>query len=261
MKLLHGKSDWKACIDFYKVTGQGLVVPTILWLILLNGALLGVYVYQASTFAPVLAGSYDFQYSGIGYVQLAQILACVAMVPILGYGSDFIVKTMSRWNAGVYRPEYRIISLIVPGAAAIVATVVYGQAAQFPERGWHWMAVAGPYVLGYFAFLGGNAVGITYAVDSFPHQAGPLLLLICAGRGFISFALSFSIVPLVDSTGYNGAMNIFAIICGILVGFGIPAYFFGGTVTRWALTRLWRQGEAELEVDQHGIPVLRGGRS
>lgn len=120
--------------------------------------------------------------------------------------------------------------------------------------------VAGPYMLGYFAFLGGNAVGITYAVDSSPQQAGPLLLLICAGRGMISFALSFSIVPLVGLTGYDGAMNIFAIICGILVGLGIPVYFLGGIVTRWVLTRVWREGEAELEVDHHGIPVLRQGR-
>lgn len=260
MRLVHGKPKWKACIDFYKVTMQGLVVPTIVWLILLNGALLGVYVYQASTFAPVLMVSYGFGNAGLGYLQLAQILACVAMVPILGYGSDVIVKTMSRWNGGVYRPEYRVISLIVPWAAILVSTVVYGQAAQFPERGWHWMGVAGPYVLGYFAFLGGNAVGITYAVDSFPQQAGPLLLLICAGRGMISFALSFSIVPLVGLTGYDGAMNIFAIICGILVGLGIPVYFLGGIVTRWVLTRMWREGEAELEVDHHGIPVLRQGR-
>lgn len=261
LKILHGKPDWQACIDFYKITAQGIVVPTMLWLVLLNGALLGVYVYQASTFATVLMGSYGFQDAGLGYIQLAQILACVAMVPILGYGSDVIVKTMSRWHSGVYRPEYRVILLVVPGIAVILSTVIYGQAAQYTDHGWHWMAVVGPYILGYFAFLGGNAVGITFAVDSFPQQAGPLLLLICTGRGIISFALGYSTVPLTDLTGYNGAMNIFAIICGILVGMGIPAYLFGSSVRRWVSTYFWRQDETELVIDHGGIPVMREARS
>lgn len=114
------------------------------------------------------------------------------------------------------------------------------------------MAIVAPYHLGYFAFLGANLVGITYAVDSFPSQAGPMLLVICAGRGFISFGLSYSTVPLINLTGYDGGMNIYAIVCGVLSAIGIPAYLFGGGVRAWATKRFWpRQQGTEGQRDDH----------
>lgn len=136
------------------------------------------------------------------------------------------------------QPEYRLISLAIPGICVILSCVLYGQAGAFPYK-WHWMTVVAPYHLGYFAFLGANLIGITYAIDSFPSKAGPLLLVICAGRGFISFGLSYSTLPFIAKAGYNGSMNVFAIVCGLLSGLGIPAYFFGGAVRRWATRHFW----------------------
>lgn len=106
-------------------------------------------------------------------------------------------------------------------------------------QSWHWMAVVAPYHLGYFAFLGADLVGITYAIDSFPCKAGPLLLVICAGRGLISFGLSYATVPLVDLTGSDGAMEIFAIIAGVLGAATVPAYVWGRRVRMWATRRFW----------------------
>jgi hypothetical protein len=243
LTIFHFAPDWKACALFYKETAQALILPNFLWLVLLNGVFLGVYVFQASTFAQILSSPpYLFQGQWLGLVQLVQILDCVLMVPLLGYGSDMLVKRMSKWHNGVFQPEYRLIPLIIPAVAIVISCVIYGQAGQSPNS-WPWMAIVAPYHLGYFAFLGANQVGITYAVDCFPKRAGPLLLLICAGRGFISFALSYSTVPITSTIGYNGGMNIYAIIGGILSACGIPVYFFGGLARNWASRRIWRDEE------------------
>lgn len=136
------------------------------------------------------------------------------------------------------QPEYRLITLSLPIALAVLGCVLYGQAGTHPDR-WHWMTIVAPYNLGFFAFLGANLIGITYVVDSFPSKAGPLLLVVCAGRGFISFGLSYSTVPLISLTGYDGAMNIFAIISGVMGALAIPVYFFGARIRLWATNRLW----------------------
>ncbi|KAF4992508.1 hypothetical protein FDECE_13697 [Fusarium decemcellulare] len=243
LQLFHKKPDWKALVTFYKDTAQSLVLPTILWMLILNGAFLGLYVYQASTFAVILVSPpYSFHVEWLGYVQLVQVLDCVIMVPLLGYGSDFLCKFLSRRRKGVFEPEYRLLVLAIPAAAAIISCVIYGRAGAMPDK-WHWMAVVVTYHLGYFAFLGVNLVGITFAVDSFPSKAGPLLLVICAGRGFISFGLSYSTVPLINLTGYDGALNIFAIICGVLSGLGIVAYFVGRKVRVWSRRHIWPKAE------------------
>ena len=97
------------------------------------------------------------------------------------------------------------------------------------------------YHMCYFAFLGVNLISIAYAVDSFPQHAGPLLLLICAGRGFISFGLSYATVPIIEKTGYDGAMNIYAIICGVLTGLGILVYVSGKKMRTWTSKRIWTE--------------------
>ncbi|KAH6637830.1 major facilitator superfamily transporter [Boeremia exigua] len=238
LKLISNKPNWWATVRFYKETGQGLLIPTLLWLLLLNGAYLGVYVYHASTFAQILAQPpYLFKNQWLGLIQLSQVVAATLVVPLLGYGSDIIVKMMSRRHKGVYEPEFRLISLAVPVALMIMACVIYGRAA---EEHWHWAAIALTYHIGFFAFNGANLVAITYLVDSFPSKAGPLLLLVCAGRGFISFGLSYSTVPAVQVLGYKTSMNIFAIVCGVLGGIAIPAYFFGKRVRETATRLIWK---------------------
>ncbi|SPO43840.1 related to HOL1 protein [Moesziomyces antarcticus] len=239
LRLFHFKPVWSETFTFYKDTFKSLAIPSILWLLLLNGAFLGIYVYQASTFAQVLMSPpYLFKFAYLGWVQLVQILDCVLLVPVLGYGTDLLAKVMCRWRKGVFQPEYRLISMSIPGIAAVIGCVIYGQAAAHPTQ-WSWMGVVAPYHLGYFAFLGANLVSITYAIDSFPRKAGPVLLVICAGRGFISFGLSYSTVPLISKTGYDGAMNIFAIISGVLAGIAVPMYFLGTRFRLWAMQRLW----------------------
>lgn len=107
------------------------------------------------------------------------------------------------------------------------------------------MTIVAPYNLGDFAFLGANLVGITYAIDSFPSKAGPLLLVLCAGRGFISFGLSYSTVPLINLIGYQGAMNIFAIIAGVLGVITVPVYLFGSRIRMWATKKIWPEIASE----------------
>ncbi|KAJ4267077.1 hypothetical protein NW762_003175 [Fusarium torreyae] len=245
VKLFHGKPDWNNLFSFYKDIAQSLILPPILWIFILNGAFLGLYIYQASTFAQILvAPPYSFNTELLGYVQLVQVLDCVIAVPLLGYGSDYICKFMSRRRKGIFEPEYRLIVLVVPAAAAIISAIVFGHAGASPED-YHWMAIVASYHLGFFAFLGANLVGITFVMDSYPNKSGPLLLVVCAGRGFISFGLSYSTVPSIESLGYDGAMNILAIVCGILSGLGIVVYFIGKRVREWARRHIWPKHHEE----------------
>lgn len=93
--------------------------------------------------------------------------------------------------------------------------------------------------MGYAAFLGANTVGITYVLDSWPREAGALLLVVAAGRGFISFGLGYGTVPSVDKLGYDGAMNMYAIVCGVVSLLGIPVFFLGKRVRLWTLRHYW----------------------
>jgi hypothetical protein len=219
---------------FYKQLLQGLLIPTIFWLLVLNGAHLGVYVFQASTFAGTLMSPpYSFAFEALGYVQAGQIVCCLVFLPLLGYGSDLVIKYFSRRNGGLYKPEYRLPVIGIPAIVGIVCGVIYGQAAANPEK-WSAAAIVIGYNASYFAFLGANIVGITYAVDSFPQRAAPFLVVVCAGRGFISFGLSYATLPAIKTIGYDWTMIVEVIICAILALLAIPIFFLGPRIRRFA---------------------------
>lgn len=212
---------------FYKQVLQGLLIPTTVWLLLLNGAHLGVYVFEASTFANILmAPPYSFAFEALGYVQAGQIVCCLIFLPLLGYGGDLIIRILTKHNKGLYKPEYRLPVIAIPAIVGIVCGIIYGQAAANPKE-WSVASVVIGYNASFFAFLGANIVGITYAVDSFPFRAAPFLVVICAGRGFISFGLSYATLPAIGTLGYDGTMIVEEVICAVLALIAIPMYFFG----------------------------------
>ncbi|KAJ5826198.1 hypothetical protein N7474_003336 [Penicillium riverlandense] len=219
---------------FYKHVLQGFLVPTTLWLLLLNGANLGVYVFQASTFARILmTPPYSFSFNALGYVQAGQLVDCLIFLPLLGYGSDWVIGTLSRrYNGGLYKPEYRLPVLAIPAIVGVICALIYGQAAANPEK-WSVASIVIGYNASYFAFLGANIVGITYAVDSFPFRAAPFLVVICAGRGLISFGLSYATLPTIATLGYGKTMIVEAVICGVLALLAIPMFFVGPRIRKF----------------------------
>ncbi|KAK7972571.1 HOL1 [Apiospora saccharicola] len=198
---------WDKMGTLYKDAARGFTVPTIVWLLVLNGAFLGVYVFQSSTFAGIL------------------------LAPPLGSRAS---------GSGVY--EFRLLTGIIPAVAAVISCVVFGQtgAHAVHNPAWSsWAGIAVPYAVGYAAFLGANTVGITYVLDSWPREAGALLLVVATGRGFISFGLGYGTVPSVHRLGYDGAMNMYAIVCGVVSLLGVPAFFLGKRVRLWTQRRYW----------------------
>jgi hypothetical protein len=261
LKLFHHKPVWSRVIDFYVDTGKGFLIPTMVWILLFNGAFLGVYIYQASTFAIILTQPpYNFAYDLLGWVQIFQIAVVMILIPALGYGTDLFSKWMAQRRGGIFQvsyystllrhscinqhvsnisqPEFRLVSLIIPTIATILGCVIYGQTGAHPFK-YHWMGIAAPFHMCYLGFLTANLIGITYAIDAFPQKAGALLMVICVGRGFISFGLSYSTVPAIAATGYDGAMNILAGIVGGLMVLGVPFYLLGHRIRKWSVRTLW----------------------
>jgi hypothetical protein len=114
----------------------------------------------------------------------------------------------------------------IPSVVGLVCAIIYGQVGSHPAS-WSIAAPIFTYNASFFAFLGANLVGITYAVDSFPSRAEAFLVVICAGRGIMSFGLSYATLPSIAAIGYDGALNIQGGIAGGLSLLAVAFYFVG----------------------------------
>jgi len=246
LKLINIKPRLDKVPTFYVRLLQGFAMPTVVWALLTNGIFLGLYVVQASTFATILVAKFHMAFVNLAFVQGAQIVCCLVFLPVLGYGGDYLVKLLAKRNDSFYKPEYRLLLLIIPSIVGVICALVYGQAA---IGNGHWYDIAVCYNGVYFAFLGANIVGITYTVDSFPTRAGPLLVLICAGRGLMSFGLSYSTLPAINTIGYFGTMLVFGVLSGLFALAAEPLYFCGPRLRAWSgrFTKVERESEETLD--------------
>lgn len=218
---------------FAKQTVELLFFPNVLWALCLNGLTIGVNIAIGTTYGSILtAAPYNWPSSSASYVNCGQIFVALAALPLLGTGSDKLIRWFARRNGGVHEPETRLWPLIFPVIVGTFTSVLYGQGAAFPEK-YHWFVYVYVVAAYYFCFVGANIVAITYLLDSYPARTGPLLVIICAFRGFISFGTSYGTSAFVASHGYDGAFGIFGGLTGALGLLGIPVYIWGKQIRQF----------------------------
>ena len=198
-----------------------------MWAFCLNGFTLGVIIAIATTYGNILtAAPYNWPQKYASYVNTSQIVVALLALPLLGNGSDYLIKWRARRNGGVHEPEARLLLLWIPIVIAVISSVIYGLAAAHPED-YHWFAIVFAFGGYYFGFVGANIAGITYLLDSYPARSGPVLVVITALRGFVSFGTSYGVATFVETAGYDGSFGAYAGITAFLGLLGIPIYFYG----------------------------------
>lgn len=192
-----------------------------------------------TTYANVLqAPPYLWASKYVSFATAGQILVSLVGLPILGAGSDRLVRYLARRNGGVHQPQYRLVPLILPIVVGTLSAILYGQAASHPYH-FHWFAVVFSLNAYYFGFVGANQCGILYALDAYPTRSGPTLVAICALRGILSFGTSYAVSPFVELRGYDGAYLVYGLLTAVLGALGIVIFFLSGRIrafcSRWAV--------------------------
>lgn len=201
--------------------------PNIFWAMCLNGFILGVNVAIATTYASVITSPpYNWRESRVSLVNSGQIVVALITLPLLGYGSDKLIQWRAQRHNGMHEPENRLLPLFLPLSIGIFTAILYGQGASHPYQ-YHWSLYVWTVAGFFFAFIGTTISTITYLLDSYPGRAGPIFIILCTGRGIISFVVSSFVAPLIHSIGYDGTFTIFGLITGTLGLTAIPIIFYG----------------------------------
>lgn len=187
----------------------------------------------STTYSTILTSPpYNWPDKNASYSNCGQIVVAIVALPLLGHGSDYLVRYCARRNGGIHEPEIRIIPLIIPVIVGTFTAALYGAGAEHPYQ-YHWFVYVWAVAGYYFCFVGANIVAITYLLDSYPARAGPLLIIVCAFRGFISFGTSYGTAPFISSHGYDGAFGTFAALTGGLGLLGVVVYLAGKHIRRF----------------------------
>ncbi|EGP86983.1 uncharacterized protein MYCGRDRAFT_43925 [Zymoseptoria tritici IPO323] len=227
------KPDWAEGYWTFVHTFQIMLFPNVMWAFLLNGVTLGINIAMGTTYGKIITDApYSFGDNQASYVTVSQIVTALVALPMLGNGSDWIMRWKARRNGGIHEPESRILPLGIPIVVGVISAVLYGQAGAHPND-YHWFAIVFAYAGYYFGFVGANIVGITYLLDSYPARAAPVLVVITAFRGFISFGTSYGVAKFIETNGYDGSFGTYAGLTALFGLIGIPAYIYGKRIRQY----------------------------
>jgi hypothetical protein len=193
----------------------------------LNGFVLGVNISIGTTYGNIVTSApYNWPDTSTSYVNIGQIVSSLVALPLLGIGSDRLVTWFAKRRNGFHEPEVRLFNLILPMVVGTITAFLYGQGATHPEN-YHWFLYVWSIASFNFTFVGVTIVAFTYLLDSYPQRSGALLLVICAGRGILSFGVSYGITPLTDARGFDGAFIIFGSVMAAFGLMAVPLYIWG----------------------------------
>ncbi|KAI9661858.1 MAG: hypothetical protein M1821_009097 [Bathelium mastoideum] len=227
MQIFVNPPRWRAGVHCLKCMFQLLFFPNVAWAFALNGLTIGVNIAIGTTYTNIMtAPPYKWSNDAASYVNAGQIVTALVALPLLGNGSDKLIKYMAKRRGGMHEPEVRLIPLCIPVAVGIISALLYGQGAAHPYH-YHWFVYVFANAGYYFCFVGANIAAMTYLLDSYPAHAGPLLVIICAFRGFVSFGVSYGIAKFIETAGYDGSFGAYSGLTALFGLLGIVVYFIG----------------------------------
>ncbi|KAL5115153.1 hypothetical protein ACEQ8H_006989 [Pleosporales sp. CAS-2024a] len=248
MRIFVEKPDWAEGGYSFLHTFQILLFPNVLWAFCLNGLTIGINIAIGTTYGNIVTSPpYNWGNDAASYVNAGQVLVAFVTLPLLGIGSDKIIKWRARRNAGVHEPENRLLLLGIPISVGVLAAVLYGQAGAYPEH-YHWFTMVFANAGYYFCFVGANIGAVTYLLDAYPARAGPVLVVITAFRGFVSFGTSYGVANFIANDGYDGSFGTYAGLTALFGLLGLPVFFFGKRIR--AFTGPWATKK------QTGVPSM-----
>lgn len=226
MAVFDGTANWRKGWNAFLDTLRTFFYPQILFITLLNSAMIACALGAGYTVAPALITQpWSWPFLNLGLCLIPLLIAAICVAAVTGKLADLVANTAARRN-GKRIPENQLLNLVLPTICAIVGSVLFGLAGEEPTK-YSWGLFLFGLGLAAFGFLGANTVGAVYVLECYPHLAGPALVNIASFRQIIAFVLSFYVSEWISSMGYLRTMLIYTGVISVLALMLPVVYIYG----------------------------------
>ncbi|KAI0172984.1 MFS general substrate transporter [Hypoxylon sp. FL1284] len=218
---------------FWKVLTRPLLMlifPQVLFSFLAYGLTTSWLVVVGSVLAQLFtAPPYNFSVSGVGLVSISSLVGAIVGAFTSGPIADWIVKTMSRRNGGIYEAEFRLVLIVISFVVGGLSFFGFGWSLQVQD---HWIVPVVFYGLQYFG-VGFMTIAVYGYLTDCHRDKAPEAFAAINLRNIYSFGMNYFISDWIST---QGPKEVFCIIGGIHVFIclcAIPMYIFGKRCRSW----------------------------
>ncbi|KAI0134300.1 major facilitator superfamily domain-containing protein [Xylariales sp. AK1849] len=204
--------------------------PAVLWAFLLYGATLTwIVVFTVVNASIFTAPPYNFSVSQTGLISLSPFILSFVGEVLSGPLNDWVCLWLAKKNRGIYEPEFRLPTVIIP--LIIGAAGFYGFGATIHYQT-HWSGPVLCFGLANMSLAFANACVFGYVIDAHKELSEEAFVAINA-RNFLTFGLTYFVN---DWLAKDGALAVFNVLGSIFVVVNlltIPLWIFGKRIRSW----------------------------
>ncbi|KAF3767155.1 MFS general substrate transporter [Cryphonectria parasitica EP155] len=205
--------------------------PAFLWACLIQGTLIGWTV-----FIGVILGAYFIGYPlwwnevKTGYAYVGPFVGALLGFIIAGLLSDWSARAMTRWNKGVYEPEFRILLVIPQLVFGVMGVFGWGITVDGLLDG-KWSYVV-PLMFFGFEVCGmviGAVASSLYIVDAYRDLAIEGFTCMIIFKNMFAFGLTFKAYDwlIINGTKATPVFNALGAVQVVICMLSVPMYIFG----------------------------------
>lgn len=214
------------------------VNPLMFWVFVASGFNSASMMFIGATYARVLVlPPYNVPRNIVGTVNVASGVGALFGFLVWYFIISKVVTRLSKRNRGVLEAEHYLVGYIVPVICGSLSSLIYGLAV---ERRWNLAAIYFAYGLNGFSFVMLMTTNTLWVAEAFPRWAAPALAVVGGGCYLLSFALSFALVPWIESQGFEW-VGIELMILQIVGGLVAMPVAFWGKSARQAIQGRWAE--------------------
>lgn len=201
--------------------------PGIVWACLIQATMIGWTVFIGVILAAIFLGPpLFFDEVKTGYAYTGAFLGAILGFLVAGGLSDWSVKILTKWNKGIYEPEFRIYLVGVQALFGLTGLYGFGiTSARVKYYGWFWpvfffgLEVAGMVV--------GAVASSLYIVDAHREIAVEALTCMLVFKNLFAFALTFKAYEWLVHHGVHRTFMTISTIQVFVCLLAVPMYVFG----------------------------------
>ncbi|PQE22526.1 major facilitator superfamily transporter protein [Rutstroemia sp. NJR-2017a BVV2] len=231
---------WSAMREFPRQILICTLNPLILWVLILNALIFGGMIVTCANYAELLsAPPYNFSFQAIGLAKFATGIGAILAFPASGLLTSQVIRILAARNKGVREPEHYLPSFILPVIVSTTSLALYGIAS---ERHWDWRWILLFVGADYFSAICIFTSNTLWVTEAFPRWKGAALVIVGAGGYGLSFALSFGMVPWIQSEGLGRAYRQLAVLTLVVGLVGVPVNWWGKRFREYIYS-VWERDE------------------
>ena len=190
---------------FYRPLILCCLFPAVAYTSIQYGAFLSWYSVVVTTQSTYFSQApYNFDATGIGLLNLAPFVGTIFGVLYSGPLNDWSIRVFAKRNNGLFEPEMRLYTAVIPTLALPAGIFLYGYTT---ANGDPWIIPCIGAALVGFGNIAIAGLSLTYMVDCYQGIVGDALVGVCFVRNAIATGVVFAINPWIGSLGFYNTMT------------------------------------------------------